>query len=58
MDYEPVIRDAENETVNFRGTKNLTVELGTQVEVVPLLFLHLLSTKVIFGCDFCDKNFD
>ena len=56
LDDEPVIRDAGNRRVALRGTINLTVELGTRVEVVPFLVVDRLSTQVILGCDFCDKH--
>ena len=56
LDDELVIRDAGNRNVAFRGTINLTVELGTRVEAVPFLVVDRLSTQVILGCDFCDKH--
>ena len=56
LDDEPVIWDAGNRRVALRGTINLTVELGTGVEVVTFLVVDRLSTQVIIGCDFCEKH--
>ena len=53
---EQTIMDDGDWRVAIRGTINLIVELGTRVEVVPLLIDNSLSTKVILRCDFCDDH--
>ena len=41
---EPVITDSGNRRVALHGIFNLTVELGTRVEVVPFFVVDRLST--------------
>lgn len=50
------ICDAGTHLIEVHGTIDLTVELGTRLEVVKFNVFERLSTEAILGCDFCDKH--
>ena len=47
------VRNTRGSLVTIEGTMDLVVQVGTRIGYVHFLVPKMLSTSVIFGCDFC-----
>ena len=52
------IKDSGNRNVRIAGKITLNVMLGHRVETISSYVVERLTTHVILGCDFCDRQVD